>query len=66
MENNDFTELDSAARCNLSSYGVSRYNDYKAQLINREKSYEDIELILRGFIWGEIESEQESQQDEEE
>lgn len=66
MENNYFTDLDSAARCNLSSDGVNRYNDYKAQLINRKESYEDIDCILRGFIWEEIESEQESQQDEEE
>jgi hypothetical protein len=52
-----FKELDSAARANLSAKGVSSYEFYKRKLIADGDSPEEIEMILRGFIWDESESE---------
>ncbi len=52
-----FKELDLAARANLSAKGVSSYEHYKAKLVADGDSPEDIDAILRGFIWDESESE---------
>ncbi len=52
-----FAELDVAARANLSERGVRAYTSYKARLVADGDSPEDVELILRGFIWDESESE---------
>lgn len=52
-----FAELDVAARANLSERGVRAYTSYKAKLLADGDSPEDIEMILRGFIWDESESE---------
>jgi hypothetical protein len=52
-----FKELDPAAKANLSARGVQEYERYKASLVADGDSPEDVELILRGFIWDESESE---------
>ena len=50
-------ELDGAARANLSPRGVEAYEAYKADLLARNLPLDEIEQILRGFIWDESESE---------
>ena len=52
-----FRRLDAAAEANLSSRAMSGYERLKAQLIHDEDSPKDVEAILTGFIWGNIEEE---------
>jgi len=63
-----FKELDAAARHNLSYAGLRRYDRRKAELCGNQSrvpgveeylAIHDIEAILRGFIWEEIEIEME-------
>lgn len=44
-------ELDGAARANLSPCGVQEFMKYKEQLLAQGATADDIEDILRGFIW---------------
>lgn len=48
-------ELDAAARVNLPASRLAAYDRYKADLIASCESPDDIDAILRGFIWAEIE-----------
>jgi hypothetical protein len=45
------SELDSAARANLNQRDLSRYLEYKAELLAQNEPAESLEAILRGFIW---------------
>ncbi|NEV75627.1 hypothetical protein DYI24_00890 [Rhodopseudomonas sp. BR0C11] len=47
----DLPELDNAARVNLREKDLRYYEKYKADLIASGETEEDIDLILRGFIW---------------
>ncbi len=60
-----FDELDSAARNNLSTLSVREYEQYKVLLIARGVKPDDVDLILRGFIWDQSESEAVSEIDDE-
>lgn len=51
-----FSELDVDARVNLGDRGVPEYEAYKASLLAESVSPENIEMILRGFIWSQLES----------
>jgi hypothetical protein len=46
-----FAELDGAARANLNDRGVHEYNRYKTELVAEGHSPQEVEEILRGFIW---------------
>ena len=59
-------ELDTAARANLGLAGVERYRRYKAELLADETTPDDMDIILRGFIWGEIEQDAASDEDDDE
>lgn len=47
--------LDDAARVNLPPDGYVKYQEYRDGLLAEGRNLDDIEVILRGFIWGEIE-----------
>lgn len=47
--------LDDAARVNLTTAGYNKYLRYRDDLLTEGRALDDIETILRGFIWGEIE-----------
>jgi len=50
-------DLDGAALANLTPRGVQRFMEYKEQLLRKGTGVNDIDDILRGFIWDESESE---------
>jgi hypothetical protein len=52
-----FKELDAAARANLGDRGVREYEAYKVRLIADGDAPDEVELILRGFIWDQAECE---------
>lgn len=51
-------ELDEAARVNLSATGWQKYTVYRDSLVAGGCDPDSMEMILRGFIWGEIEQEE--------
>lgn len=51
----EFTELDEAARANLTPLKFRWYQDYKAELISSGKPADWVQDVLRGFIWDESE-----------
>lgn len=53
--------LDAAARANLSDASVRDYERRKAELIAERQAPDELELILRGWIWDEIEIESDYQ-----
>lgn len=50
-------DLDMAAKANLSARGLSRYHERKQELLSQGEDWEEIELILTGWIWDESEEE---------
>lgn len=51
-------ELDDAARVNLTPASCTKYREYRDGLLAEGRDLDDIEVILRGFIWGEIEEQE--------
>ncbi len=51
-------ELDDAARVNLTSAGYAKYQKYRDELLAEGRDLNDVETILTGFIWGEIEEQE--------
>ena len=47
--------LDFAAKANLDEPDLLRYYEYKEEMISDGETDEEIDLILRGFIWNCIE-----------
>lgn len=47
--------IDDLAKFNLNDQDHDRYVEYKKELVKDGETQEDIELILRGFIWDESE-----------
>lgn len=52
----EWLSLDDAAKANLSPSQLSEYVNYRQELFDSEMEWADAEPILRGFIWGCVES----------
>lgn len=53
--NEEWNELDGAARKNLNERQEREFNRYKNELYEDGHNWEDAEEILTGFIWDESE-----------
>jgi len=51
-----YTSIDNSASVNLNDNDYANYLKYKKQLIDDGETFEEIEKILTGYIWDEIEN----------